>query len=264
MDIVVCIKQVPETNEIGWNQETGALNRTSIPGILNPNDKNALEAALQLKESHGGIVTAISMGPPQADEVLREAIGMGVDKGVLLNDRQFAGADTLSTAYTLAQALKKIGGFDLILCGKETSDGMTAHVGPQVAEFLDLPQLTCAIEIEIKTKNNSVRIKQKLEHGFRILETSFPAVITVEREINQPRIPPMDSIMEAYREKEVVVWGMEDLGGEREYFGLNGSPTQCRRVYTKKVTKGKVQLLEGEAGKVAKRLVEILKQKDLV
>jgi len=264
MNIVVCIKQVPETNEIGWNQETGVLNRTGIQGILNPNDKNALEAALQLKESHGGIVAAISMGPPQADEILREAIGMGVDKGVLLSDKQFAGADTWSTAYTLALALKKIGGFDLILCGKETADGMTAHVGPQVAEFLDLPQLTCAMEIEIRIKNNTVRIKQKLEHGFRVLETSFPTVITVEREINQPRIPPMDSIMEAYREKEVVVWGMEDLGGERECFGLNGSPTQSRKVYIKKVTKGKVQVLEGEADDVAKKLVEILKQKNIV
>jgi electron transfer flavoprotein beta subunit len=152
--------------------------------------------------------------------------------------------------------------FDLILCGKETSDGMTAQVAPQIAEFLDLPQLTGATEIAIE--NKSVRIKQRLEYGFRIVEAFFPAVITVERGINQPRIPPMDSIMEAYRDKEVQVWGANDLGGDAERFGLKGSPTQSRNIYTKQVKKGKVTILEGEPDEVAGKLIQTLKLKGLL
>jgi electron transfer flavoprotein beta subunit len=262
MDIVVCIKQVPEASEIGWNPTTGTLIREGVGGILNPNDKNALEAAIQLREKHGGSITALSMGPPQAEETLREALSMGIDKAILLSDPLFAGADTLATSYTLGLALKKIGGFDLILCGKESSDAMTGQVGPQLAELLNLPQLTCATRITIN--GNSVKIRQRLEHGLRVLETSFPALITVEREINQPRIPPMDSIIEAYRDKKVLVWGAEDLGGDKEDFGLKGSPTESRKVYSKEVTRGSVSILEGEPDKVARELIQILRQKGLL
>ncbi len=262
MDIVVCIKQVPETNEIGWDPKTGTLIRESTGGILNPNDKNALEAALQLREEHGGLITALSMGPPQAEDALREALSMGVDRAILLSDRIFAGADTLSTSYALSLALKKIVRFDLILCGKESWDAMTAQVGPQLAALMNLPQLTYATEITIN--NNSVKIKQKLEDGFRILETSFPALITLEKEINQPRIPPMDSIMDAYRNKEVQVWTGKDLGGDKKYFGLKGSPTQSRKVYSKKVQKGKVAILEGKPNEVARNLIQTLKLKGLI
>ena len=177
MDIIVCIKQVPATSEIGWDPKTGTLMRERAEGVLNLNDKNALEAALQLREKHGGHSTALSMGPSQAEESLREALSMGIDRAVLLSDRAFAGADSLSTAYTLSLAARKIGSYDLILCGKESSDGMTAQVGPQIAEFLDLPQLICATEINIE--NTSVRIKQKTEDGFRIVEAPLPAVLTV-------------------------------------------------------------------------------------
>lgn len=262
MDIVVCIKQVPETNDIGWDPKTGTLIREGAGGILNRNDKNALEAALQLREQHGGLITALSMGPAQADEALREALSMGIDQAILLCDRVFAGADTLSTAYALSLAINKIMRFDLILCGKETSDGMTAQVAPQIAECLNLPQLTGATEIAIE--NKSVRIKQRLEYGFRIVEAFFPAVITVERGINQPRIPPMDSIMEAYRDKEVQVWGAGDLGGDAERFGLKGSPTQSRNIYTKQVKKGKVTILEGDPDEVAGKLIQTLKLKGLL
>ena len=262
MDIVVCIKQVPETTEIGWNPETGTLIREGMGGILNPNDKNALEAALQLREEHGGLITALSMGPPQAEEALREALSMGVDKAILLSDRLFAGADTLSTSYALSLALKKIAKFDLILCGKESSDAATAQVGPQLSELLNLPQLTYATQITIN--KSSFRIKQRLEDGFRILETPFPALITVEREINQPRIPPMDSIIEAYRDKEVEVWRGEDIGGDKEHFGLKGSPTQSRKIYSKKVKKGELTILEGEPDEIARKLIQMLKEKDLL
>jgi electron transfer flavoprotein beta subunit len=262
MDIIVCIKQVPETSEIGWDPERGTLLREGAPGVVNHNDKHAIEAALQLREAHGGSITALSMGPPQADEALREALSMGVDRAVLLSDRCFAGADTFATSYALSLAVKKMAGFDLILCGKETSDGMTAQVGPQLAELLNLPQLTCAIEISIY--DHSVRITQKLEGGLRILEASLPALITVEKEINQPRIPPMDSIMEAYRDKEVLLWTPHDLGGYSEHFGLKGSPTKTRKVYTKKVTRGTVAMLEGGPDEVASMLINTLRQKGLL
>jgi len=262
MDIAVCIKQVPETTDIGWDPGTGTLIREGAGGILNPNDKNALETALQLKERHGGTITALSMGPPQAEDALREALSMGIDRAILLSDRLFAGADTLSTSHALALALKTIPRLDLILCGRESWDAATAQVGPQVAELLDLPQLTYATEVSVE--GNSVRIKQKLEHGLRILEASLPALVTVEREINQPRIPPMDRIMEAYRDKEVQVLGAEDLGGDRGYFGLKGSPTQSRSVYRKKVTKGTVTILEGEPDEIARELIQTLKHKGLL
>jgi electron transfer flavoprotein beta subunit len=262
MNIVVCIKQVPETSDVGWDPKTGTLLREGVGVILNHNDKHAIEAALQMREAHGGLITALSMGPPQAEDALREAMSMGIDKAVLLSDKRFAGADTLSTSYSLSLAIKKIGSFDLIICGKETSDGMTAQVGPQLAELLDLPQLTYATEIIIQ--KNSIRIRQKLEGSLRILETSLPALVTVEREINQPRIPAMDSIIEAYRDKDVLIWSAEDLGGDIERFGLKGSPTQFGRVYTKAVRRGKVSILKGEPDEVADKLIQTLKLKGLL
>jgi electron transfer flavoprotein alpha/beta subunit len=262
MHTIVCIKQVPATSEMKWDPKTGTLVREGAEGVLNLTDKHALEAALQLKEQHGGHSTALSMGPPQAEEALREALSMGIDRAILLSDKAFAGADTLSTAYSLSLAAKKIGSYDLILCGKESSDGMTAQVGPQVAEFLDLPQLTCATDITLE--DTSVRIKQKIEDGFRILEAPLPAVITVERQINQPRIPTMDTIMEAFRSKEVAVWTAGDLEGDPGLLGLEGSPTQSRAVYTKHVKKGEVTILEGEPYDVAGKLIEVLRLKGLV
>jgi electron transfer flavoprotein alpha/beta subunit len=262
MQIIVCIKQVPARSEIDWDPKTGTLMREGAEGVLNLTDKHALEAALQLSERHGGHSTALSMGPPQAEEALREALSMGIDSAILLSDKAFAGADTLSTAYTLSLAVRKIGSFDLILCSKESSDGMTAQVGPQVAEFLNLPQLTCATEITIE--DAWVRIKQKIEDGFRILETALPAVITVEREINRPRIPTMDTIMEAYRSKEVTVWSASDLDGDPGLLGLAGSPTQSRAVYTRQVTKGEVTILEGEPDEVAGKLIEALRVNGLI
>jgi electron transfer flavoprotein beta subunit len=261
MDIIVCIKQVPEKPEVAWDPDTGTLKREGITGILNPNDKNALEAGLRLGEKHGGAVTALSMGPPQAEEALREALGMGVDGAVLLCDRAFAGADTWATAYALSLAVGKMGPYDLILCGKESADGMTGHIGPQLAEFLNLPQLTYATDIKIH--DHSVTIKQKVEDGFRVLESPLPALVTIERGVNQPRIPPMDQIIKAYR-KDVVRWGVKDLGGDEGLFGLKGSLTQTRRVYVREMEKGNVRFLEGEPVETAKELVRILKQKDLM
>jgi len=263
MEIIVCVKQVPETTNVAWDPKTGAIVREGAPGVLNPNDKNALEVALQLKEKHGNVmITAVSMGPPQAEESLRESLSIGVDKAVLLSDKQFAGADTLATSYTLSLAVRKIGCFDLILCGKESADGVTGHVGPQLAEFLNLPQLTYATEIAVRDQR--VQIKQKLEDCHRILESPLPALVTVEPGCNQPRIPSMEQIMEAYQGKEVLFWGAKDLGGSNENFGLKGSPTQTRNVYLHKIERGKVQYLEGGADEISRNLMLLLEQKNLI
>jgi len=264
LDIIVCIKQVPHPehfSRITLDPTRHTITREGIPAIINPLDRHALEEALRIREELSGKVTVISMGPPQARHAIEEALATGADNGVLLCDESFAGADTLATACSLAYGIQKLGHFDLILCGKESWDAMTAHVGPQLSELLNLPQLTYATEITIH--NNSVRIKQKLEDGFRVLESSFPALITVEKEINQPRIPSMDSIMNAYREKEVVVWTNEDLGEDITHFGLKGSPTKSRKVYRKKVHKGKITMLEGKPDEVARNLIQLFKQKGL-
>jgi electron transfer flavoprotein beta subunit len=262
MEIIVCIKQVPETTNVDWDPKTGAIVREGVSGVLNPNDKNVLEAALQLKEKHGSVITAVSMGPEQAEEALREALSMGVDKAVLLSDKRFSGADTLATSYTLSCALRKIAGFDLILCGKESADGVTGHVGPQLAEFLNVPQLTYATEIAVH--DHTVRIKQKLEDCHRILEAPLPALVTVGQGCNQPRTPSMDQIMEAFQEKEVVLWTAEDLDANSEHLGLNGSPTQTRKVYLHKIERGETQYLEGQAEEMARKLMDVLKQENLL
>jgi electron transfer flavoprotein beta subunit len=258
MNIIVCIKQVPDVTEVSWDPETGSLIRKGIPSIINPNDKNAIESALQLKERYGGEVTALSMGPSQVEEALREALGMGVDKAIQLTAKDFAGSDTWATAYTLGLAVKKVGAYDLIICGKEAVDGMTAQVGPQIAEYLGIPQLTYAMHIEVV--DSKVRVKQKLGDLYRLLEAPMPALITVEREAYRARVAPMDTILEAY-DKEIPVWKPNDLNGEMERFGLKGSPTKLRKVYTPKLRRGKVEMLEGSPEDTARQFVEKLKEK---
>lgn len=261
MNIIVCIKQVPDVTEVSWDPETGSLIRKGIPSIINPNDKNAIEAALQLREMNGGEVIVISMGPSQVKEALRETLGMGVDRAIQLTSREFAGSDTWATAYTLGLAVKKIGRYDLIICGKEAIDGMTAQVGPQLAEYLAIPQLTYVMHIEVK--DNKVRVKQRLGDLDRLLEAPMPALITVEREAYQPRVAPMDSILEAYG-KEIPVWKPEDLSGNMENLGLKGSPTKLRKVYTPKLIKGKVEMLEGGPEDVARQFIGKLKEKYII
>jgi len=261
MNIIVCIKQVPNVSEVRWDPETGALIRKGVPSIINPNDKNAIEAALQLRERHGGEVTILSMGPSQVEEALREALGMGADHAIRLTDKKFAGSDTWVTSYTLGLAIRRIAKWDLVICGKEALDGMTAQVGPQLAEYLDIPQLTYAIDLEVV--DTRVKIKQKLGDIHRVLEASLPVLITVEREANQPRVAPVDCIIEAYN-KEIIVWRADDLNGDEESFGLKGSPTKLKKVYTPKVLKGKAEIFEGGPEEAAHQLIEKLKKKYII
>jgi len=260
MKIIVCIKQVPDVKEAKFD-ENGSLIRTGLPSIINPNDRHAIEAALTLKETHGGEVTVISMGPPQVEEALREALGMGCDKAILVTDRKFGGADCWATAYTLGLAIQKIGTYDMIITGVEAMDGNTAQVGPEIADFLKLP--LCSYALEISCENGRVRVLQSLNPVVRELEAPLPCLITAEKALNEPRVAPMDKIMEAY-EKEIVMWGFEDLNGNPEYFGLKGSPTRIRKVFAPTRVKGKVEILDGDPAEAARKLVEKLKEHNML
>ncbi len=230
MRIIVTIKQVPDTNEVKLDKRTGTLIREGVPSIINPEDKNALEEALKLKESMGAEVIVITMGPPQADDALREALAMGVDKAILLTDRAFAGADTWATATTLSKAVEKIGDYDLILGGRQAIDGDTAQVGPQLAESLGIPQITYVYELEVS--GDTVRAKRQLEDGYEVIETKLPALLTITKEANKPRYPTAPGIITAYRSQEVIRWTAEDLDVEPGTVGLEGSPTQVRRSFS--------------------------------
>src|SRR3989338_5448279 len=229
MNIIVCIKQVPDTAEVRINPETNTLVREGVPSIVNPFDENAVEAALKLKETHGGKITVITMGPPQAAEALKICIAMGADEVFLVSDRAFAGSDTWATSYTLSRAIKKIGDFDLILCGKQAIDGDTAQVGPGIAEWLGIPQVTFAIKIEIS--NKIARVERLLEENNEVVTCPLPAVITVVKQINEPRLPSLKGMMRA-KKAEVKTLSAQAIGAKEKNTGLKGSPTQVVKIFT--------------------------------
>ena len=256
MNIIVCIKQVPETTQVQINPETNTLIRKGVKSIINPFDMYAIEEAVRLKEKFGGKTTVITMGPPQADAALREAISMGIDEGILLSDRAFAGSDTWATSYTLAGAIKKIGGFDLIICGKQASDGDTAQVGPGISMHLDIPQVTYVKKIE-EIKDGLMCVERMTEEGFEIIETPLPALLTVVKEINEPRIPSLRGMMKA-RQAKIATWSQKELGLDSERIGLSGSPTQVIKIFTPPQRSGG-QIIPGETQEVVDKLVELLK-----
>lgn len=229
MEFLVCIKQVPDTTEIKIDPQTNTLIRQGVPSIVNPFDKNAVEAALQLREKHGGKVTVISMGPPQAKDALKECIAMGADQAFLISDRAFGGADTLATSYTLAAAIRKLGSFDIILCGKQAIDGDTAQVGPEIAEYLNFSQVTYAAKVEVN--GETVRVEREHEEGYEIIETTMPVLLTVVKSINEPRFPTVKGTMKANR-TEIPVITANEVIVDPNRLGLKGSPTQVRRIFT--------------------------------
>ncbi len=229
MEIVVCVKQVPDTTEVKIDPVTNTLIRQGVPSIVNPFDKNAVEAALRLKEAQGGKVTVITMGPPQAKEALKECLAMGADEALLISDRAFGGADTLATSYTLAAAIRKIGTVDMIICGKQAIDGDTAQVGPEIAEHLGWAQVTCVSEIDIV--DQTVKLEREQEEGYELIETHLPVLLTVLKSINEPRLPTVKGTMKANR-KEIPVWTAADMDVDPARLGLKGSPTQVRRIFT--------------------------------
>ena len=263
MNIVVCIKQVPETTDVKINRETNTLIRDSVPSIINPFDTYALEEALRLKEKDGGQITVITMGPPQAERALREAISLGVDRGILISDKAVAGSDTLATSYTLSEALRKYGEFDLIICGKQAMDGDTAQVGPGVAESLGLPHVTYVRKIEeIKPDEKYLRVERMMEEGYEVVETTLPALITVVKEINEPRLPSLKGMMRA-KKAELVKWNAVDLKLDEKRIGLEGSPTLVIKIFTPEPRTGG-EIIEGSPKEQVEKLVEKLKETKLV
>ncbi len=256
MKIIVTVKQVPDTAEVRIDPKTNSLVREGVPSILNPEDRNAVETALMLKEKYDGTVTALTMGPPQAEEVLEEVIAMGVDEGILLSDRAFAGSDTLITAFTLSRAVMKIGKFDLIICGRQAIDGDTAQVGPQLAGFLDLPQVTYLEDILIDKEG--ALIKRALEDYVEEVRVKLPALVTVLSDINQPRYPSLYNVANACDGSLIKYWSAKDLKVPGSMLGLQASPTGVKKIFEPdRGAQG--ELIKGDAAQMAKTLIEKLK-----
>jgi len=256
MNIIVCIKQVPETTEVRINPETNTLIREGVKSIINPFDVYAIEEGVRLKERFGGKVTIVTMGPPQADAALREAISLGADEGILVCDRAFAGSDTWATSYTLSGAIKKIGAFDLIICGKQASDGDTAQVGPGISTHLNIPQVTYVKKVE-DASEKSMRVERLMEEGYEIIETPLPALLTVVKEINEPRLPSLKGMMKA-KSAKIIIWGQKDLDLDVQNIGLCGSPTQVVKIFTPPQRSGG-QMLSGEIPEIVEKLVSAIK-----
>jgi len=263
MNILVCVKQVPDTSgvEIKIDPQTGALMRDGVPSIVNPYDKYALELAVRLKEAHGGTVTVVSMGPPQAEAALRECLAVGADRAVLLSDRAFAGSDTFATSYILAAAVKKLGGFDLIFCGKHAIDGDTGQVGPELAEHLGIAQITYVAEVELL--GGTLRVRREHEAGYEVYEAALPVLLSVVKTEIEPRFPTIKGKLAANRAEDVV-WIATDLEIEAAKVGLAGSPTKVVRSFTPTREKTGVILDEGTAAEKARALVSLLGEAKLI
>lgn len=260
MEIVVCVKQVPDTTEVKIDPVTNTLIRQGVPSIVNPFDKYALEIALQLKEKHGGRVTVLSMGPPQARDALKECLAMGADAAVLLSDRAFGGADTLATSYTLAAAVRKLGNAELILCGKQAIDGDTAQVGPEMAEHLGWTQVTYAAGLAVD--GDRLTVQREQDEGYDVISARLPAVVTIIKTQLEPRYPTVKGTMKANR-AEIPVWTAADLDVDAACLGLEGSPTKVKRIFTpQRQVNG--EIIEGEPQEAAAALVEKLRELKIV
>jgi electron transfer flavoprotein beta subunit len=265
MRVIVCLKQVPDTNEVRINQETGTLIRDGVPSIMNPDDKNALEGALRFKDEFGAELIAVSMGPPQAKDVLKEAMAMGADEGVLISDRAFGGSDTWATATIIAAAIEKIGNYDVVFCGRQAIDGDTAQVGPEIAEFLNVPQVTYVQDV--KMKNDKLEVVRFTEYGEYVFEVATPVLLTAIKELNDPRYPTIKGINEAYSEKgeeKIRVFGISDLDVDPTQIGLKGSPTNVYKSFVP--VKNKVsEIIEGKDSKEkAVKLIMKLSEVNLI
>ncbi|MDD5504211.1 MAG: electron transfer flavoprotein subunit beta/FixA family protein [Candidatus Omnitrophica bacterium] len=256
MNIAVCIKQVPDTANVRIDPKTNTLIRQGVASIINPFDMYAIEEAVRTKEKLGGKVTAVTMGPAQAEDALREAISMGVDEAVLICDRAFAGSDTWATSYTLARAIAKLGGFDIIFCGKQAADGDTAQVGPGISMHLGIPQVTYVKKIE-DISASKARVERMTEEGYEIIETPLPALFTVVKEINQPRIPSLKGRMRA-KSVDIKILRAQDIGADEKFLGLNGSPTQVVKIFTPPPREGGV-MITGSVDEITDKIIEAIK-----
>ena len=261
MKIIVCAKQVPDTNEVRIDPVTGTLIRDGVPSILNPDDATALEAALTLREQRGGSVSVLSMGPPQACYMLRECLAMGADDAFLLSSRAFGGADTCATSTTLAAGVKKLGHFDIIFAGRQAIDGDTAQVGPQLAQRLGIPSVTYVQKIR-SFENGILTVERQLEDGYEVIEIKTPCLLTCIKEMGEPRYMTVKGIVEAY-EREITIWNEKDVELDPADCGLNASPTQVFRSFTPP-QKGKGEMLVGTVQEMAKDAVQRLADRHLI
>ena len=259
LNILVCVKQVPDVNLVKIDPETGSLIRQGVPSILNPNDNHALEAAVQVKEQYGGTVTCITMGPDMAEEALRECLAAGADKAVLLSDRAFANADTLATSYVIHQAAKMLGQFDLIFCGKESLDGATGQMGSQLAERFGASQLSCMSLIKgIDTHKKTVTVERELEKGIETSQSTYPCLFTVEKTNYNPRIPNLAS-WKASRTAPITKFNFMGIDGlDPSQVGDPGSPTKVPRTYPPEAGQPGCIIEEGSTEKNVSKLFDLL------
>ncbi len=260
--IIVCAKQVPDTNVIKINPKTGTLIREGVPSILNNDDANALEEALKIKDKYPDThITVITMGPPQANDLLFECIAMGADEGILVSDRAVGGSDTWATSNTLEAAARKVGDFDLLWAGRQAIDGDTAQVGPQLAEKLGLPQVTYVEDFEIDDDLKNITVKRQLEDGYEVIKLQTPCMLTAIKELNEPRYMSMSGI---FGEKKMTTWNAKDIEVDLNTVGLEASPTNVFRSFTP-APKGKGVILEGDTEKeIADELLVNLKEKQVI
>lgn len=259
LNMIVCVKPVPDSrywDRLSLDPETKLLRRQGIPIIISPLDRNALEEALRIREARGGKLMAISMGPPNTEEILAWAFSLGADDAVLLTDNAFAGADSLATAYALAGGIKKSGDFDLILLGNESLDGSTGQLTPQLAEFLDIPHITNVEKIDF-TDEDMLRVRSRIEFGYMEIETRLPVALAVTKEINEPRIPSLLGITRS-ADKKAKQWSADDLGVDKDKIGLSGSPTHVSEVTSIKVER-RGEVLAGKADEIAQQLIDKLR-----
>jgi len=267
MHIVCLLKQVPDTAEVRIDPETNTLIRTGVESILNPYDMVAVEQAVRLREEHGGTVSAVTMGPPQAEAILRDALALGADQVYLLSDRSFAGADTLATSYTLFKAVQKLDEqqrVELVLCGKQAIDGDTAQTGPGVATRMGCSQLTYCSEIDwVDSQSRTIQVKRKLRDGFERIRAGLPALLTVELELATPRRSPLPRLIRSLR-ADIPVWDAESMGADTESLGLNGSPTWVQAIFSPQPKEPGPRFQAGEdpSGAVSEALETLFRDED--
>lgn len=265
MRIIVPIKQVPETNAVKMDEQTGTMIRAGVEAIINPLDLYGIELAIRLKEQYGGETVAMSMGPPGAIKALKEAVAMGIDQAVLVSGRRFAGSDTWATAYALAAAIRKCGAFDLIICGERATDGDTGQVGAGIAAFLDLPVMTYVGKFD-EIDGNVCRVHRLVEDGYEVLEMDLPGVITVVKEVSDPRLPTLRGKQRAKRQ-DVPVWDVSDLDVDESKLGLDGSPTRVVKISKPTVARQAEMIVPADGDGIeqaAERLVSFLDERQLL
>lgn len=261
MNILVCVKQVPNTNEVKIDPVKGTLIREGVESIINPDDANALEAALKIKDENDDVkVTVLSMGPAQADVMLRECLAMGADEAILVSDRAFGGADTWATSNTISAAIRGAGTFDIIFCGRQAIDGDTAQVGPQIAEKLGIPQVSYVERLEMN--RDVVTVWRQLENGYEVIEAKMPVLLTTVKEMNKPRYMNVKGIYDAY-EKTIPVWKVDDFPIDKEFIGLKASPTKVARTFVP-APKGKGVMLEGTTKEKLQILMNSLQETHII